>query len=75
MTVLAELHGFSEGGVAITPDGSVCGDPAALAAYVRFADGWALYDIEDVPERVSPERVAASLQSYGRSPEPPSAPR
>jgi hypothetical protein len=29
---------------------------------VRFADGWALYDLDDVPERHSPERVRAVLR-------------
>jgi hypothetical protein len=30
--------------------------------YVRFGDGWALYDLTDVPERLSPEKVAAALK-------------
>jgi len=47
-------------GFAMTPDGYVSGPPEALE-YVRFGDGWALYDLTDVPERLSPERVAAAL--------------
>ena len=53
-----------------TPNGSgfaatldeeyVSGPPEALE-YVRFGDGWALYDLTDLPERLSPERVAAAL--------------
>jgi len=27
----------------------------------RFADGWALYDLDDLPERHAPERVRAAL--------------
>lgn len=48
-------------GFAATPDGYVSGPPEALE-YVRFGDGWALYDLTDVPERLSPERVAAALK-------------
>ena len=48
------------GGLATTPDGYVSGPPEALE-YVRFGDGWALYDLTDLPERLSPERVAAAL--------------
>jgi WD40 repeat protein len=44
----------------ISPDGYVSGPPEALE-YVRFGDGWALYDLTDVPDRLSPERVAAAL--------------
>jgi WD40 repeat protein len=54
-------------GFAATPDGYVSGPPEALE-YVRFGDGWALYDLTDVPERLSPERVAAALS--GRPPSP-----
>ena len=48
-------------GFAATPDGYVAGPPEALE-YVRFGDGWALYDLTDVPERLSPEKVAAALK-------------
>jgi hypothetical protein len=51
-------------GFAATPDGYVAGPPEALE-YVRFGEGWALYDLTDVPERLSPERVAAALQGEG----------
>ncbi len=37
---------------------------------IRFGDGWALYDLIDVPERLSPEKVAAAL-----NPRPKGAPR
>jgi WD40 repeat protein len=43
-----------------TPDGYVFGPPEALE-WVRFGDGFALYDVTDVPERVSEERVRAAL--------------
>jgi WD40 repeat protein len=45
---------------AATPDGYVFGPPEALD-WVRFGDGWALYDVTDVPERVSEARVLAAL--------------
>ena len=48
-------------GLVVTEDGWVDGPPAALRN-VRFADGWALYDLDDVPERHSPERVRAALR-------------
>ncbi len=47
-------------GFAATPDGYVACPPEALE-YVRFGEGWALYDLTDLPERLSPERVAAAL--------------
>jgi WD40 repeat protein len=60
--LLARLYHLPGGSAfAATPDGYVSGPPEALAA-VRFRDGWALYDVTDVPERVSPERVAAALR-------------
>jgi hypothetical protein len=43
-----------------TPDGYVFGPPEALE-WVRFGDGFALYDVTDVPERVSEERILAAL--------------
>jgi WD40 repeat protein len=43
-----------------TPEGYVFGPPEALE-WVRFGDGWALYDVTDVPERVSEERILAAL--------------
>jgi hypothetical protein len=59
--LLVRLYHIPGGsGVAITPDGYVSGPPEALES-VRFGDGWALYDLTDVPERLSPERVAAAL--------------
>ena len=47
-------------GFAATPEGYVAGPPEARE-YVRFGDGWALYDLTDVPERLDPGRVAAAL--------------
>jgi hypothetical protein len=59
--ILGNLYQTPGGsGFAMTPDGYVSGPPEALE-YVRFGDGWALYDLTDVPERLSPERVAAAL--------------
>jgi hypothetical protein len=49
------------GGLALTADGHAAGDPDALDL-VRFSEGWALYDFTDLPERLSPERVATSLR-------------
>ncbi|HEX4961584.1 MAG TPA: pentapeptide repeat-containing protein [Thermoanaerobaculia bacterium] len=54
-------------GFAATPDGYVSGPPEALE-FVRFGDHWALYDLTDVPERLSPERVAAALGAGGTKP-------
>jgi len=48
-------------GLVVTDDGYVDGPAPALEA-VRFADGWALYDLEDLPERHDPERVRAALR-------------
>jgi Tol biopolymer transport system component len=45
-----------------TPDAYVFGPPEALE-WVRFGDGYALYDVADVPERVSEERILAALAS------------
>ncbi len=47
-------------GLVVTHDGYVDGPQKALDN-VRFADGWALYDLDDVPERHSPERVREVL--------------
>lgn len=44
----------------ITADGYVDGPPEALQ-YVRFADGLALYDLDDLPERHDPERVRQAM--------------
>ncbi len=52
-------------GFALTADGYVDGPPAALD-HLRFVDGWAVYDVEDLPERVSPERVASAFGVVGR---------
>ncbi|MEA2560625.1 MAG: hypothetical protein QOH06_2129 [Acidobacteriota bacterium] len=57
---LARLYHVGGFGLATTPDGYVSGPPEALE-WVRFGDGWALYDLTDLPERLSPERVAAAL--------------
>jgi WD40 repeat protein len=61
---LCRLYETPGSGFAATPDGYVAGPPEALE-YVRFGEGWALYDLTDVPERLSPERVAAALQGGG----------
>ena len=59
--LLAHLQATPGGsGFAFTPDGYVSGPPEALE-YVRLGDGWALYDLTDLPDRLSPERVAAAL--------------
>jgi WD40 repeat protein len=52
-------------GFAATSGGYVSGPPEALE-YVRFGEGWALYDLTDVPERLSAERVAAALNPERR---------
>ena len=49
-------------GLVVTDDGYVDGPPEALAQ-VYFVDGWAIYDLEDVPERHDPERVRRWLAS------------
>ena len=54
-------------GLVVTEDGYVHGPPEALRN-VRFADGWALYDLDDLPERHSPERVRAALRRPTASP-------
>jgi WD40 repeat protein len=67
---LVRLYHTSSGfGFAATPDGYVFGSPEALE-FVRFGDRWALYDVTDVPERVSAERVAAALSPHPLSPSP-----
>lgn len=63
---LVRLYHTPGSGFAATPDGYVSGPPEALE-YVRFGDGWALYDLTDVPERLSPERVAAALNPVRRA--------
>ena len=57
-------------GFAATPDDEYVSGPPEALEYVRFGDGWALYDLTDVPERLSPERVAAAL-----NPKPKKIPR
>jgi len=47
-------------GLVITADGYVDGPPEALKT-VRYADGLALYDLEDLPERHDPERVRQAM--------------
>jgi WD40 repeat protein len=60
--LVAQLYGIvGAGGLAITPDGYLSGDPDALDL-ISFADGWALYSVRDLPERVSPERIAEALR-------------
>jgi hypothetical protein len=51
-------------GLVVTDDGYVDGPASALEG-VRFADGWALYDLEDLPERHDPERVRSALRVGG----------
>jgi uncharacterized protein YjbI with pentapeptide repeats len=55
---LYEAHPVT--GLVVTEDGWVDGPPEALRN-VRFADGQALYDLDDLPERHAPERVRAAL--------------
>jgi WD40 repeat protein/cellulose biosynthesis protein BcsQ len=57
---VARLFALPCGPLAITEDGYVSGSAEALRT-VRFGDRWALYDLDDVPERLSPEKVAAAL--------------
>ncbi len=57
---MARLHPALHGLVA-TLDGYIDGSPEALDA-VRFGDGWALYDLTDLPQRHSPERVREALR-------------
>ncbi|MCP4654260.1 MAG: hypothetical protein GY856_02455 [bacterium] len=47
-------------GLVATADGYVDGPPSALEA-VRIADGEVLYDLADLPDRHSPERVREAL--------------
>ncbi len=51
-------------GIVVTQDGHAEGPREALAA-LRFADGWTLYGLEDVPQRHSPERVREVLAASG----------
>lgn len=58
---VARLYHTPNGsGFAATMDGYVDGPPKGLE-WVRFGENWALYDLSDVPERHSPERVRAAL--------------
>lgn len=57
---VARLFALPGGPLAITQEGYVNGSKEALRA-IRFGDDWALYDLDDVPERLSPEKVAAAL--------------
>lgn len=61
-TLRASLYALTAGPLAVSGDGYVTGALEALGA-VRFGEGWALYALEDVPERLSPERVSAMLRS------------
>ncbi|MCP4664618.1 MAG: hypothetical protein GY856_55250 [bacterium] len=51
-------------GLAVTEDGYVDGPEQALA-HVRFVDGWAVYDLGDLPDRHSPDRVREALRRPG----------
>ena len=54
-------------GLASSGDGRYwSGDPETLEL-VRFVDGWALYGLEDFPDRLSPERVAEALAGAASS--------
>ena len=68
---LGRLYTMPSSGFALSSDGYVSGPPEALEL-VRFGDGWALYDLTDLPERYSPERVAAALRP-APPPESPAA--
>ncbi len=58
---VVHLWADSEGNqLAFTPDGYALGDPAALDR-LRFTHRWAVYEIEDVPERLDPDRVRAAI--------------
>jgi len=60
-------------GFAASSDDYVSGPQEALE-YVRFGEGWALYDLTDLPERLSPERVAAAFAFNPTTPPPPPLP-
>ena len=47
-------------GFAATSDGFVSGSQKALET-IRFGDGWALYDLTDLPERCAPARVRDTI--------------
>ena len=58
---VADLWGTPKGGLVITDDDRVDGDPVALEA-VRFVDnGWAVYEIDELPDRHHPETVRLKL--------------
>jgi WD40 repeat protein len=48
------------GWLAVTPELWVASDQAGRGL-ATFRDGRAVYDLDDLPERVAPERVAAAL--------------
>jgi len=50
------------GGVFLSPDGYVNGDAKALER-INFVDGWAVYGVEDFPERVSQHGVTKYLRT------------
>ncbi len=57
-------------GLVVTHDGYVDGPQKALDN-VRFADGWALYDLDDLPERHSPDAFGrcSLLRPAARAPD------
>ena len=63
---LVSLYETPDGDFAVTPEGDVDGGAAALE-WVRFVSGWAVYDLSDLPERVSSERVRARLLPLSRA--------
>ena len=49
-----------ERGLVVTAEGYVDG-PADVLAGLRFADGWAIHKLADLPEHQDPERVRRAL--------------
>ena len=75
--LMARLFGvIGDGGVAVTPDSYLSGDPDAIAS-LSFVDGWATYHPKDIPGRIVPDRVTESLrvQSPPKAPAQPRAKR
>lgn len=58
---LVDLWGLPEGGVAVTPDPYVDGDAAALESLRLVDSGWAVYTLDEVPNRRSRSRIIAAL--------------
>lgn len=60
---VADLWGTPAGGLVITDDDRVDGDPVALER-LRFVDnGWAVYEIDELPDRHHPEAVRGKLSA------------